>query len=66
MVADTKAANKARLRDLAKKHGIDLDRVKDRQDEIDLETGKGISADGSFPDLLLVRPPKEILRELRQ
>ena len=28
------------VRDLAKKHGIDLSRVKDEQEDIDLETGK--------------------------
>jgi|LSQX01.2.fsa_nt_gb transcriptional regulator with XRE-family HTH domain len=31
------------LRDLAKKHGIDLDAAADQQDELDLETGKRIS-----------------------
>ena len=34
---------KATLRDLAKKHGIDIERVADQQEELDLETGKRIS-----------------------
>jgi hypothetical protein len=35
----------ASVRQLAEKHGIDLSRTRDSQDEIDLETGKRIGAD---------------------
>ena len=36
---------KPTLRDLAKKHGIDLSRIADNQEEIDLITGKRIFLD---------------------
>ena len=33
------------LREIAKKHGMDLDAVEDQQEQIDMETGKRFTAD---------------------
>jgi len=54
---DERMKNKPKrtLRDMAKDHGIDINRVADNQDELDLESGKGDGPDDVTEMLVLLR-----------